>query len=197
MRNIKKNGVKLGKVCALLGIKRQYLTKWRTASSTLTKDGVKYNTIINAGNLFGLSNAETEELANKAGLSLQYHGKSDFIPHIGKLLSEYTGKLKDLYETAFVSERMFRYMKQGKHLKKEPLLAILIALNRNVDDIQECLKRAGYILSKSLPEDAIITWILKNETSIPSHNKAFRINSINDTLHSFNLPLLMTRIKTI
>jgi len=115
----------------MLEIKHQYMAKWRTNPSTLTKGNLKYKTILRAADLFGLSDLEAEELANKAGLSITHLNDLEiaeapqneiFVRYFNDIISTYKGKLKDLYDTAMVSERMFRYLRNGEHIKKEPLL---------------------------------------------------------------------------
>jgi hypothetical protein len=212
----------------------------------LTKGQLKYRTIIKAGELFGLSCAETEILANRAGLSvsnlIEISGTSltlydildqstefstelfpynlpdkpyqksmtvkkssenyieaskytAFIRHINKVLDAYPATMTEIYETALVSERMFRYLRNGTHIKKEPILALLIVMGQCLGRIQECLRKAGFILSKSLPGDAVIMWMLENglhKNQSPSINPIYVIN---DTLFSLGLPLLMTRMR--
>jgi len=61
------------------------------------------------------------------------------------------------------------------------------------NEIQTILKKAGYMLSKSLPNDAVIIWLLENEIEKISGNQ--RILHINETLDSLGMPLLMAREK--
>jgi len=53
------------------------------------------------------------------------HVCSDFIKHFNALISTYPGKKIDLCAAASVSDRMFRHIKSGRHLRKEPILALL------------------------------------------------------------------------
>ena len=117
----------------------------------------------------------------------------DFANHFNTLLAAYPGKKIDLYKAALVSDRMFRHIKSGHHLRKEPILALLIAMGLNLENIQVALMQAGYILSHSMLNDAVIMWMLKNDAS--KQNSAGRLQTINDTLDSLGLPLLMTRMK--
>jgi|GEM_PF-554656 len=197
----KKSGVSASSIYSMLEIKHQYMAKWRTNPSTLTKGNLKYKTILRAANLFGLSEIETEELANKAGLSITHLNDLEtaevqkneiFARHFNDIISTHNGKLKDLYDTAMVSERMFRYLRNGKHIKKEPLLAILLTLTQQIGTIQDCLKTAGFVLSKSLPNDTVIMWTIENEPNYSETSFAYHINT---TLDQLGLPLLMTRAK--
>jgi len=190
----------------------------------MTKGLLKYNVINLAGDLFELSDAQMEDLANKAGLSMNLHKTrfigeettdiltypernrdinlilhmqkspaGNFTDSFNKLISTYPGKLIDLCATASVSDRMLRHIKNGKHLKKEPILALLIAMGQDLNSIQRLLKEAGFVLSKSLPNDVVIMWLLEN---MPLEDKGTScIYFINETLEALELPLLMTREK--
>jgi len=116
-----------------------------------------------------------------------------FVKRFNILMSTYDGKIDDLCQSALVSDRMFRYIRSGKHLTKESILAILITINCTLDDIQDCLKKAGFILSNSLPADMVIMWTLKND--LPNIKEVNPVHYINETLDNLRLPLLMTRLK--
>jgi len=215
---------------------------WRSnTGSTQTKGWLKYKVIARAGELFGMTPADIEKLANKAGLSMQHLlenkniglmnlsfqndefsteifpydavSKSKpttkhesivseapqytaFMQHLEDLISSYPGKKKEIYEAALVSERMFRYIRSGINVKKEPTLALLIAMRQPLDSIQKCLAKAGFILSKSIVSDVVIMQALEDEAHINSiANMVYRVNT---TLDSLDLPLLMTgNIKSI
>jgi hypothetical protein len=141
--------------------------------------------------LFKLNNDETEDLANKAGFS--FCTDINFLQYFNNLLSKYPGKKCDLYDEAQVSERMFRYVKKGKYLSKWTLLALAITLGLKLDEIQVLLKKAGFFLSKSLPNDMIVIWLIEHDER--TNKKISRISHINDVLYSLDMPLLMTRDK--
>lgn len=118
---------------------------------------------------------------------------TDFSKHFNFLLSRYNGKNVNLYTMSSISERMFRHIKSGKYLRKEAVLALLITLELDIDDIQIALKKAGLILSSSIASDAIIIWLLGNEVKDFSGVK--RLLYINEILYSLKLPILGTRDK--
>jgi DNA-binding Xre family transcriptional regulator len=130
-------------------------------------------------------------LANKAGLSFCTDIK--FSEYFNKLISLYPGKKYELYDAAQISERMYRYVKNGQFLTKETLLALAISLELKLNDIQVLLKKAGYILSGSLPNDMIIIWLIEHDER--SSKKINYVSYINDVLYSLEMPLLMTRDK--
>ena len=71
-------------------------------------------------------------------------------------------------------------------------MAIVIALDFSVSDIDRILRSYGYCLSESLAADAVIKWYVNNSR----HKSGARLlNEINDTLESMGLPLLMTRVR--
>ena len=133
------------------------------------------------------------ELSPRRATAGDVQESADFIECFEVLLRTYPKRVVDLCNLASVSERMFRHIKNGRHLKKEPILALLIAMNCPLNSIQDCLKRAGFILSKSMPADVVVLWVLENERCLS--NKIGPIYQINETLDSLGLPLLMTRAR--
>lgn len=132
---------------------------------------------------------ETEALANKAGLSL--HFDENICRYISGLIKSRTNRYKTLSDAANVSERMLQYIRKQKCPSKETLLAILISLGLDITDIQRVLEMAGYALSASLPNDAVIAWLLEHDER---PNKSVSLLShINEVLCELDLPLLMTR----
>jgi hypothetical protein len=123
---------------------------------------------------------------------LKYTNTS-FAIYFNALLATYTGKKNELCGAASVSDRMFRHIKAGRYLKKEVVLALLIVLGLSLNEIQTALKKAGFILSNSLPNDAVVIWMLNNDAC--NLCGAVRLRTINETLYSLDLPLLMTRLK--
>lgn len=90
---------------------------------------------------------------------------------------------------------MLRYIKSEKLPSKETLLAVAISLGVETAEIQRLLKAAGYALSASLPNDAVVLWLLKHdERESKSESPLFHINEVLDEL---GLPLLMTRWKNL
>ena len=85
---------------------------------------------------------------------------------------------------------MFQYIKTEKNPTKETAMAIAVAMNMNREDTQRLLRSAGYVLSKSIPSDMVILWMLSNKEEKQSTSLLFRINEV---LYELDLPLLMTR----
>lgn len=87
---------------------------------------------------------------------------------------------------------MFQYVKNGKKPTKETALALAVSMNLTPEDTQRLLKSAGYVLSKSIPSDAVILWLLSNGEQNQNSSKLFQINEV---LYALDMPLLMTREK--
>jgi hypothetical protein len=191
--NIKKKCIStLEEIYNLIGIRKQNISYWqKNFTSTQTKIFFKHKIIRAAGELFNLKDEDVERLANKAGFSFCYD--INFSQYFCSLIAKYPGKKCDLYDEAQVSERMFRYAKKGKFMTKETLLSLAITLGLKLEEIQELLKKAGFILSKSLPNDMVIIWLIEHDER-PS-KKMSLISYINDVLYSLDMPLLMTRDK--
>lgn len=151
----------------------------------------KQRVIKNAQVLFALSDREAEDLANKAGLTLEQ--KESFQTCLNILKKKYDKKSRLFYQNANISERMFQYIKNNKNPTKETTLAVAVSMNLNSEDTQRLLKSAGYILSKSIPSDAVILWMLSNYEGNQNTSLLFRINEV---LYALDMPLLMTREKS-
>lgn len=171
----------------MLGCSKQNISYWalHTHSSQAKRSIIEV--IHKASDFFGLDAGQAEDLANSAGLSLNAVSGS---------LTErlkYSGKPKDLCAAAGISERMLRNYKKTVPTK-QALLAIVIALNFSISDMESILQAYGYCLSESLAEDVVVRWYVVNNHS-QRNNGARLLNEINDILEKMALPLLMTRIK--
>lgn len=120
---------------------------------------------------------------------MSIYGQKDFAEYFRKIIKIKHIKGKVLYTKAMISERMYQYICHGKHITKYSLTAIGIILQYNYKEIDNFLVNAGYKLSNSIINDAVIMYFLKNsklkETDL--------LDEINYTLQDLFLPLLMTR----
>lgn len=140
--------------------------------------------------LFVLDAEQEELLANKAGLSLKKDDKFNdlLMDTINKESSH-----KKIYIQAQVSERMFQYIKKGRIPTKESLLALLISLNMQTEEINILLSKAGYVLSNSIVWDIIVKELIADPKIMRADFcSVFRINEL---LYDLDLPLLMTHEK--
>ena len=186
-KEYKKSGNNVCDIYTSLNCSKQNLSYWERHffSSQSRKSILKV--INNAAVFFDLSFSQTENLANKAGLSLSNKENGLY-----ELLSHYNGKLKKLYNDALISERMFNYYRQHEPTK-QALLSIAITLKLSLNETDRLLHKYGYYLSHSLPNDMVIMYFL--ETEKHSNNRSALLEEINNVLYNMDFPLLMTRMK--
>lgn len=130
------------------------------------------------------SKADTQNLYKQKNVQ-----NINFSGHIKSLIATYTGKQLELYRAASMTDRMFRYIKSGQHLKKESILTLLIVMDLELSDIQIALKKAGFVLTDSLITDAVIIWMLNNDALNLKGEE--RLWCVNYTLEALSLPLLV------
>lgn len=164
---------------------------WHSGKKTFVvlkqKKKSKYQVVQNASVLFQLTNPETEALANKAGLTLYFY--RNFSEVLKGILQKYDIKGNSCYKKANISERMYQYIMNGRNPTKETVLALAISLGFQLEETELLLKSAGYIFSKSLPNDMVILYLLTH----PEECKAPLLYYINEVLQDLEMPLLMTR----
>lgn len=78
--------------------------------------------------------------------------------------------------------------KRKKWQTKQALLAIGISLGLGVRDMEGLLMGHGFCLSKSLPNDLVVLWGLKE-----LNRDSLFLYKVNEILADLELPLLMTR----
>lgn len=71
----------------------------------------------------------------------------------------------EAYTKARIDRRMFSKIRSQKDYmpSKQTLLAFVVALELNLDEANELLKRGGYYLSNTRKNDIIIEYFLKNQ----------------------------------
>lgn len=148
---------------------------------------MKYQVVHNAAILFQLTDQEAETLANKAGLTL--HSDKPFSEALKEILQKYGIKGSICYRSSTISERMYQYIAKGRKPTKETVLALSLSLDLKLEEIEMLLKNAGYVLSKALPNDMVIFYILTHRQEC----KAPLLFHINEVLQELGLPLLLTR----
>ena len=190
-------GSTMSKIWKELGISKQNINFWlyhhKSAASQLN---IKRDAIKSAQKLFSLSKAETRELANKAGLGMlrgdfDVKNNKSFSVLFSEKLKQWGGKQRDLYESAGIHKRTFYSIKSGTKLRKESLLALLIVMDLNLSEIQNCLESAGYVLSPSCPSDLLISYLLEND--LKEAIGVNKLNAINNLLYDLDEPLLQVR----
>lgn len=105
----KNNNITLSEAYSRLGCSKQNVSYWEIHCDSTQSRKSMLHVVRGAKELFGLTDDETEKLANSAGLSLDYEGGS-----IMEILN-YSGKACELSANALISERMLRYYKKNSH----------------------------------------------------------------------------------
>ena len=175
-------------VYQLLGTTRQSVHTWRNGlSADRIPHNKKYQLVTCATNLFKLNDTAQEQLANQAGITLDSPfwrvGVQPFLSVFSQHLTSYKGTVKALCDDANISERMLQHTKHGRHLSKEGLLALAIALQLMLAQIQTLLQTTGRLLSASNLRDVIVTQLLTAKASITLYH-------LNARLHHLGLPIL-------
>lgn len=175
----------LYEIYRIIGCSKQNVSYWEMHSySTQVRKSIT-KVVCGASKLFELSDVQTEQLANTAGLTLKSGGRclADFIAE------KYKGKKKTLCNDSLISERMFRYYKKTTPTK-QALIAIAVSLNSDVKDINILLRGYGYCLSESMAADAVVVWFINSKGRKKGAELLYEINEVLDEM---SLPLLMTR----
>jgi hypothetical protein len=179
-------GRQLGEIYRELGCSKQNLSYWKNHPYSTQPKRSLFKVIHNAARIFSLSEAQSEALANTAGISL-YGEKNGFANY---LLQNYNGRLKTLYDSALISERMFRYYKKNTPTK-QALLAVAVSLGLQPEEMDGLLHTCGYCLSKSMVTDLVVVRVVTSGSG--KENRNMLLQEINGVLYTMGLPLLMTR----
>ena len=174
-----------------LGICKQTLSYWaKNPDHTQTKKQLRYDTIVKCSRLFELTPKETELLANKAGLSITHFDSAKGFPSFDTqwILSSACSQ-KELALHTNITERMLGYILSGRHPSKSALLSLAISQGYSIDHIQLQMKKAGYVLSMSIPSDIVILYYLSHP---PRANPLPLVWQINLILDELGLPMLGT-----
>lgn len=134
-------------IYSLLGCSKQNLSYWHSKqNSSNASKKAKISVVLKAQELFSLSDEQAEELANRAGLTLDIRN--------GYSLSEILRRRRlsnhRVYRNALVSERMFFHCKNGAHVTKESLIAIAVSMGLTVDETDGLLRGCGESVNRIL-----------------------------------------------
>ncbi|MBQ8697601.1 MAG: hypothetical protein IJ521_01185 [Schwartzia sp.] len=88
-----------------------------------------------------------------------------FAAHLLKLIHAKGKTEVEIYKKANIDRRLFSKIRTNKDYtpSKSTILALVIALELNIDEANDLLKRAGYYLSRSKKEDGVFHFFIKNQ----------------------------------
>ena len=90
------------------------------------------------------------------------------------------------YNKAGITKQNFsKAKKPNYHPKKETAIAYALALELDLEETQELLYKAGYVLTHSSKFDIIIEYCIES--------KIYNLQKVNETLHSFEQSVLGTK----
>ena len=101
-----------------------------------------------------------------------------------KLIDRSGEKDSDVYKRAYVDRRLFSKIRSSPDYKpsKSTALAFAMALHLDLEETNDLIGRAGYVLSRSSMADLIARYFITH--------KIYDIGVLNEVLYSYDLPLV-------
>lgn len=135
------------------------------------RDNYDYNMVRSA--MLGLSNMESEDKALKA---IDENTDISFVDKMLELIDEKHLKDSNVYKAAQIDRRLFSKIVSDRTYKpaKDTCIALCLALKLTLQETNDLLSRAGYILSHSSKRDVILEYFFRE--------RIYNLNDVNDVL---------------
>ena len=123
--------------------------------------------------MLGLSNMESEDKALKA---IDENTDISFVDKMLELIDEKHLKDSNVYKAAQIDRRLFSKIVSDRTYKpaKDTCIALCLALKLTLQETNDLLSRAGYILSHSSKRDVILEYFFRE--------RIYNLNDVNDVL---------------
>ena len=107
-----------------------------------------------------------------------------FQKHLLSLIEKKNVKDSAIYKKADIDRRHFSKIRSNSNYqpKKQTVLALVLALELNLDEATDLLKRAGYALSPGSRSDLIVQYCIEHQI--------YDLPTVNEILFSYDQPLL-------
>lgn len=153
-----------------------FLNRYVPAPIRSESDDRESNIIRERGRLYEMENLSLED-----ELGMIDEGFSDMLV---RKIAEKFAKNSDCYRKANVDKKLFSKIISNADYrpKKTTVLAFAIALELDIDETGEMLKRAGYALNTCHKLDIIVSYFIKK--------KHYNVFDINEALFAYDQPLL-------
>jgi len=113
-----------------------------------------------------------------------------FCDEVNRYISRYPYQLQNLCADALISDDVLWNIRNGRKLRKESVIALLIALGCNEDEMQQSLMNAGFLLSRSIASDVVVHWMVEN---CDRTSGGVLLRQINYELDALGMPLIMMK----
>lgn len=111
-----------------------------------------------------------------------------FLDGIYKFLRDNNLKASDLYTKAYVDRRVYsKMLNKDYKISKNTAICFCLAMELNLQETQEMLRRMGYALSSYDDFDIVISYCIENNI--------YDIIDVNEYLEELKLPLLGQKIQ--